>query len=322
MSQVSREDHFVPRFYLVGFTDTGGRKGKLWQFDGADGTKTADVAKKLGRERDYHTVDIEGHPPDVVESLFGKIENVAAPLLRTVIETQQLPSTRRDRADLMMFVALSYPRGLQFRQVLTSFHNQVETMKIRMALISPEFWEKYVRACEKNGLDYPQGSYEELARLYRQDEAEVEVANMGHIHTTGIVKALEGVTDLLMRRNWGLEITDNPDDFYVTSDSPATLSWISPDDDRMGPPGLISSVSEVVLPIHKSMALVGRYEHIPTAVRVDGDRVAAINAATARFAHRFVYSPHDDFVWKGPNGAWMTSAEWFGYRRANRQADT
>jgi len=309
MSQVSREDHFVPRFYLVGFTDTGRRDGKLWQFDRVDGTTTPGVAKKLGRERDYHTVDIEGHPPDIVESLFGKIENVAAPLLRTVIETRQLPSTRQSLADLMMFVALSYSRGLQYRQVLSSFHNQVETMKIRMALMSPELWGKYVRACEKKGLDYPRESYKELARLYRQDEAEIEVSNMGHIHTTGIVTSLQGVFELLVHRNWGLEIVDNPDDFFITSDSPATLTWLDPTADRLGPPSLISSMSEVVLPIHKSMALVGRYEPIPTTARGDGDRVAAINAATAQFAHRFVYSPHDDFVWMVPSGAWMTSAE-------------
>lgn len=318
MSLVSRNDHFVPAFYLIKFTDTGKRNGQLWQFDGVNGSTTVGRPKALGKALDYHTVEIDGQPPDFLEKHFSKIESAGSRVMRAIDESGRLPSRKSELADFMMFVALSYYRGPQHRHFLTTFYDETETLKIRIALSDPALWDHYVRACIKHGIPYPVGTYHELNILYRRDEATFPIQNPGQIHTVSMTESLEWLFNTLMNRRWGIEIATDPGDFFITSDTPASVTWIDPKDYSLGPCGLGYSRTEVALPLSKRMALVGRFDDVPDSKEADGNRVAAINFATAHAAHRFVYGPIDDFVFMPPDGVWYTVDDWFAYRTRTR----
>jgi hypothetical protein len=320
MNQISRQDHFVPSFYLVGFSDSGKRKGQVWQFDSVEGTVSPHLSKAIGKELDYHTVRIAGSDSDGAEKLFSKIEGIAAPILKVIAATRRLPSDRTELGNIMMFVALSYFRGPRDRQFNESSLTKIETMRIRMCLMSPERWAKYVAWCEQEGKWYPQGTFEELSQRFRVEEESVQIGNASELHTANIVGMLVWICDQFKLRYWGIEYIDTPSDFFITSDSPSAVAWTDRSEfDRFGSCGLHRSRSEVLFPLTKQVALVGRDTPVPESSHVSSDRVASINGITAGFAHRFLYGPAEDFLAQDNAGNRTSSASWFKWKKETRR---
>ena len=69
MGQVSRRHHFVPKFYLARFTDTGTSDGRVWVLDPRAGRPFLERPKNIAWERDFNRVDVAGQAPDVLEGM-------------------------------------------------------------------------------------------------------------------------------------------------------------------------------------------------------------------------------------------------------------
>ncbi len=115
--QISRRHHIVPRFLLAGFTDTGDRTGKLWQFDTDRVSADQGTIGQFAAIKDFYNVRSASGPDDAFEVAYGKREHKAEPIIERMRETGQI------RADsgldtLIGLIAFVDRRGLGSKGVL------------------------------------------------------------------------------------------------------------------------------------------------------------------------------------------------------------
>ena len=85
----ARRHHYVPQFYLGGFTYNR-RKPKLFCFDFKAKKSFNSAPDGVGQQRDFNRVNIPGHPPDVLETALAAEETVLAEALARIIESRSL----------------------------------------------------------------------------------------------------------------------------------------------------------------------------------------------------------------------------------------
>ena len=81
----SRRHHYVPRFYLNGFTDT---QDNLWVLDKTNQRVFCGGVTNIGLQRDYYRIEHpHDHPePNALELSFSHLEDLAAPIFRAWTE--------------------------------------------------------------------------------------------------------------------------------------------------------------------------------------------------------------------------------------------
>lgn len=85
--------HYVPQFLLRNFTDNN---GPLHYIDrGSNERRPPAKPKDIGYGRDLYLIP-EKENPNIVEYAFEKFESQAAPVIRRVIETRAIPTTKDD----------------------------------------------------------------------------------------------------------------------------------------------------------------------------------------------------------------------------------
>ena len=91
MSNLSRNHHYIPQFYLKGFLDPSLSKEQLCVIDKIERRHFPANPRKVGSKRDFNRVNIPGSPIDAVEKLFAKIESEIAQVLKYVEDNTALP---------------------------------------------------------------------------------------------------------------------------------------------------------------------------------------------------------------------------------------
>jgi hypothetical protein len=72
-----RKHHYVPQFYLKGFTPTGADGEALWVLDQHSGKQWQSTPPGIAFERDLYRVTAPGVAPDLVERKFAEFEGQA-----------------------------------------------------------------------------------------------------------------------------------------------------------------------------------------------------------------------------------------------------
>src|SRR5580692_8930814 len=74
---VEKAQHYIPKFYLKGFTD---KQGRLWVCERFKGIR-ASKPKKEAHRPDYYTVSEEGQRNETAEDILKDVESRAAPII-------------------------------------------------------------------------------------------------------------------------------------------------------------------------------------------------------------------------------------------------
>ena len=74
MSNTSRNNHYIPQFYLKGFLDPNLSKEQLCVIDKIEKRHFVTSPRNVGSQRDFNRVDIPGKPIDTVEKSLSEIE--------------------------------------------------------------------------------------------------------------------------------------------------------------------------------------------------------------------------------------------------------
>src|ERR1700690_209802 len=102
---IPRAHHFVPQCWLAGFTETGQKDGRLWVTDLTRQKQWPSSPSNAGHRRDFYRVSEPQPDPVIVEKILSKIENVIAPLLKTLDDEQRAP--REDELETLSdFIAI------------------------------------------------------------------------------------------------------------------------------------------------------------------------------------------------------------------------
>jgi hypothetical protein len=117
--------HFVPRCWLAGFTEAGQKEGELWVTDLARARQWRTNLANAGHHNDFYRLSDPRLDPVVVENTFSKIENVIAPLLKTV--DQELCEPTRNESELLLwFIELEWVRVPAFRPKVLAIEESLD----------------------------------------------------------------------------------------------------------------------------------------------------------------------------------------------------
>jgi hypothetical protein len=313
---VSRRHHYVSCFLLAGFTPSGRQSDKLWSFDRERSKPEHRTPKAVAFERDYYSVEGAGQLDDRVESFFALVETVAAPIIRGMIANRAMP-TGTDYADLMYFLGLMNGRSPAFRDVLVRFHEERMHNRVKLLASSRENYEVGMRGFP---VDKKKPTFE-MIQKWAKEEKFVEVANPSVLHLQGMFGLDSGVVNLLGNRRWSLLFAEEDGVQFVCSDNPISIRSSRAPFDHFVPPGIAYLETDFILPIHRRVALLGRFEGSAEVHDVGDEVVVAINMRTMRSARRFIFAPEREFYVMVPDGTIVPgSPRWL--RPASSPADS
>lgn len=119
-SPEAKAQHYIPKFYLKGFTD---RDGRLWvceKFKPIRGSKPGAEAHRP----DYYTHADQGERDDTAENILKQSESRAAPIVRKLANPQYV-LTPENAGRLIIFVAFMFARVPSWREHLDNIAAQV-----------------------------------------------------------------------------------------------------------------------------------------------------------------------------------------------------
>jgi hypothetical protein len=288
-----RLHHYLPRFYLSGFTDPGtphGHAPYVWVRDVATGGITKRAPKNVAAESGYYAVG-PGMGPDALslENELAAMESRAARALRGYLAAP--PGARGAvPSDLATFIAwlgakvpwLRRAAGERWARYLSdAAHGREEVPD------DPGFRVSLVNA--RTGARRREPMEHALALI----RSEGWVARADHALCIEVMRlqAWYFRTQLLPALHWAL-LTAPPGRCFVTSDRP--LVWVIPYEGYADSPAALRQPSvEASVPLDATHALIGSGTQLPAGVGVRSDDV---KERTARFAERMVISPTLEFV--------------------------
>ena len=293
MAGQPRKHHYVPQFYLAGFTADGSKDGRLFVLDKEKRKTWTSTPKGTAHKRDYHAIEATpGGDPMVVEKALSQFEGQWSTTLASVIDQKVLPDDD-SFGDLMMFVAFMAVRVVRIRDILSDVIDRVSKAEIQLILATEEGQGQFRQTLAELGHEISDDEFERLVTFGKSDNYDVNFEQTWHVQE--MIRMAVILAPLLSLRKWCLWIADEMAPDLICSDSPVAPTWAVPMPGPMSPafgtPNTIVSV-----PLNRRIGLVSMIEEELPAMNLDRNGVAAVNSMTALYANQ-LYSPAPDFVW-------------------------
>ena len=185
MTQITRNQHYVSKFYFKRFA----KEGQIQVFDVR--------AKRIGRPRPYGSVCYEeffyaaetGVQDEISQifekGVFGKIEHVIAKTLPEIIEhagTQQL--TNGDLDVLARFMSVQWLRTRSFRERLQKMQSEIRKWMLKQRASLPGFKDHIQETAEAHEVS-EEKLREAVNRLIESGEYDIRTNNAQHLNFTG-----------------------------------------------------------------------------------------------------------------------------------------
>lgn len=263
-----RKHHYLPQFYLRGFTTDG---QSLYQVSKATGKSFGVRIKDTAAIRDFHEIDGDGvDDRHALEKELAKVEGELAPHLLDLLNGGfQSPDTRQYVLQLLAMLRLRVPavKAHLQRTKASAVHSQLKLL-------------------EKNGkLPAPPGGFEEALRA---ENLQVEIMNWSCLETMfsmaadeDVLRGLCAMRPTLLHCPFGAR--------FVTSDQPVALFHpLATSGAGIGPatPGV-----EVSLPLSsRSLLLLDHLPGDPREVVATSSDVEEFNRRTIIMARDYVFT--------------------------------
>lgn len=289
-----RKHHFVPQFYLGGFTPSGSKDDKLFVFDKQTGKQWSSSPGDVGCQRDFNVIEIDdGGDPNRLEKFFSLIETDGAEAIRLLVEKRQIPDGEL-YAKLISFMGLMTVRVPGSIEAVTKPFEGVYKSLLIQATASKERWEAIVADLKTKGQDVSDVPWEEMRDWARGDDYDIVMPQ--NFRMSSVLDMLKIIRPLLAARKWTLVSVPKDGPCFICSDRPLTLNWIGDRGQGFFGPGFGLAGTMATFPVSKAQALVGVFEAQTDPQELSIADVATANSTTAVHASRFVYSTREDFV--------------------------
>lgn len=295
---IARRHHFLPQCYLRGFSQPR-KRGKIHNvvvFDRNGKKFTANVLN-IAVKHDFNRVDIQDHPPDIVERDLARFEDDLAPALRRISQAGNI-GEQKDREILFNFIAHIAVRNPRHREKFRKFNEEIARAIMEISTATEERWQSQVRQLREAGYAGNDSSisYESMREFVRKRQYRIDVSNEFHIATE--IGGVDAVLPTLFDRKWISLRPPSGSKGFITSDHPVCLMFSDPKlRGGLYGPGHGMPGTQVIFPVSKSLAVVGAFE-LSEAERVVDERwIAQINGALIAYAERQIYSHDADFTY-------------------------
>jgi len=242
-AQRVKKQHFVPRFYLANFCN---EDGYLWTHDSRRGKARRTTPDNTAFETNIYSPEVEdGERFDEIEKVLSKIEGVAAPLLKRLLNCEKLSDS--EKADMALFMASMFVRSpAQIRQ----FANHMGGMASLMTSVHAE------RVLNEKQAKGEKSDIEErvLECLGSKDALKMNVDRRA-----GLIgfDQIETISHLIEHMTWSFEVSR--DEELITSDNP--VFWVASETLPRSPYGFGLGHKYAVIPFPLSPSLMLRIDH-------------------------------------------------------------
>ena len=297
MKQITKKQHFVPRFYLKRFA----KEGQIQVFDVR--------AKRIGKPCSYGSVcrekffyaaetGVQDEISQAFEDVFGRTENMVANALPEIIEravAQQL--TNGDLGVLAYFMSIQWLRTRFFRERLQKMQSKVMKWILQSRATFPGF-QDHIRSMFK-GSEISDEQIEEVKRFIQSGEYDFRhISNAPHLDFIG-EEQVNGFCNLLLAKKWRIVLSEGPFHF-ITSDNPVA-EWIPPTRGLFGATftdrlHLLALTPCILIETRSpdSMKLEQQPIDRLSCHAANGKGVLMFNKVLANHAHQFAYAHQTD----------------------------
>jgi Protein of unknown function (DUF4238) len=285
VSAVKAKHHFVPQFYLKGFTDDD---GALWAYvKGVNAPRKTTPRMECHRDN-YYTVTYNGMSDDSVEKLFSVIESKAAPIVKSLLDPAFVLN-KVHVEKLFTFVALMFVRVPAYRDFLNT---QASAMAKRFGQAIAKNREEFLASARAYEAESGQslGDLEKVRELAASDNYTLEQRSDGY-NLKLTLRSFESVLEIL-RKEYSYDILYAPEgEFFIATDNPiVTLSpdldgqaWVGMGFDRLD--------TEVLFPLNKRACLLLGRDRDRQHLVASATRHSQINGMMMGLAQHAIYAP-------------------------------
>jgi len=287
-----RRQHFIPAFYLAGFTPSGLAEDYLNVIDQNTRRTWRSKPTEAAHSRDFYRIDMTDVDPNMLERFLGQVEADTAAIVHD-FEASGTPPTGEAHEKLMTFISFLVARVPAHRELISESMGQIAKMMMEMTVATPERWASRVSRMKKEGIDLTISDYSEMKDFVDRGEYKIE-ANQTWLLGLFLQEA-STLYPTMMARNWAFIRADEQTSGYICSDHPVGLIWTK----EMPPfyrPGFGMPDTELTVPLTRKWALIGRFDKPANVGLADRATVAALNSRTGMSAGQ-IYHPSEDFVW-------------------------
>jgi len=310
MANQPRRHHYVPQFYLNGFTETVKGRKRLQIVDRDEGKTWSGTPDGAAHVRDFYAVDLgSGCDPMFVEKAMAVCECKWATALSDTMERRAF-SDDESFADLLAFVAFLAVRVPRIRNQIIEFVDQTSKAELRSTFATMDGRERFREIVTQYCQTLSEAERRKFELVLRDDpdlKGMAEFVNRGQFDVSydqtwsvqTMVKMAIGLLPVLGLRQWALWSVAPGEPDLVCSDSPVCLTWSKPIVGAL-PPGFGHANTTLTVPLNARTALVSTFEEIEPRTLGRGT-VAWMNSRTAAYAVQ-LFSPTFDFVWITDDG--------------------
>jgi len=307
----ARLHHFVSQCYLRSFAVKRKKTYQTTVFDARVRRTYPTNIENIAAERDFNTVDAEGHRPDALETGLSMFEAELAPAIERVKAAGRFEH-EEDRALILNFMCLLSMRNPRQREAVHGFQERVMKQVMSLLIATPQRWESHMKKATAAGyLIKNNVSYYEMKRFVEDDQYAILTPTNYHIKLE--MHLFDKVLPLFFERRWTMLHASERSGGFVTSDHPVCLMWSSPQRQGKLPPGHGLKGTQVLFPLSPRFALLGGFDGIETVLNVSDEHVAGINSAVVAHAQWQVYARDAHFHFVSDHGD--------GVRKASRLLD-
>lgn len=294
MNNTARNHHYLPQCYLKGFAKSPNKKSQLHVFDLMTGKSFCTRPRNVGAVRDFNTVELEGHAPDVIEKIFSQFETEVAKILDEIRVSQEMPIGESFNI-FLNFVAHLAIRNPSVRQSMNKFETDIIERISDLTLATKERYESTISQMKESGVDVNDSvTYEDVKKFHDGKQYTIEIANIRNIELE--MTGIDAVLPTLAARRWTVVRADEMSGYFISSDHPVSLVWTDPKlQGGFHPPGHGMRSTEIVFPVVKEMAIIGTFEDEERTVKANDRLVASINTRTFSYARKHIYSSKPAF---------------------------
>ena len=287
----TRRAHYLPRFYLKGFTDEGDNSAFLFVRSKSAQRQWKARADQVAHERDLFKPETPQFSPDELEEGFAEIEGDIAPILRQVIATERLP-TGAQMDMLLHLVALNASRPPAEMENLEDNLDQ-NLRRLVVERLTPEMHRRALQEWRVRGRDTRHIEDLDALKARILGGAVRAVVNRDVLLIEGILGRASLLVDLLGQRSWTLLVAPDGMDF-VCSDRPVNLL-----NKRNVPRGTQARYDDVrwdvIMPLSRRLCLVGHRYGPGGRSNASARTVGFINLLTETGAREYVYSSRENY---------------------------
>ena len=285
-SSETKAQHYIPKFYLKGFTD---RQKRLWvceRFKPIRASKPKDEAHRP----DYYTHAEQGQRDETVEDILKDLESRAAPIICKLANPQYV-LTPENASRVIMFVAFMFARVPSWRENLDNLAAQLAKSKILEVANDKERFHRTCLELEKAKGKSLGVDFEAFRQNVLNDKFDIEQGSIGFNLGSMCLSACDIAKELA---TMGYQAFYAPEGkFFLTSDSP--VFTLQPDGAGEATVGMGFGWEnvEVYCPLNKKTCFRMKKGIQPMGRVIEEGRVDEINRVTMATAVQYLYSSED-----------------------------